>query len=63
MQTVLFNAGLEAELCLINTVLQHTRKVELQVAAAYECAGYFNINNPCRSMPDLKGKAFVNYTN
>ena len=33
-----------------------------QVAAAYECAGYFNINNTCRSMPDLKAKAFVNYT-
>ena len=33
-----------------------------QVAAPYECAGYFNINNTCRSMPDLKAKAFVNYT-
>ena len=33
-----------------------------EVAAAYECAGYFNINNTCRSMPDLKAKAFVNYT-
>ena len=34
----------------------------VQVAAAYECAGYFNINNTCRSMPDLKAKAFLNYT-
>ena len=33
-----------------------------EVAAAYECAGYFNINNTCRPMPDLKAKAFVNYT-
>ena len=33
-----------------------------QVAAAYECAGYFNINNTCRSMPDLKAKGFINYT-
>ena len=34
----------------------------VQVAGAYECAGYFNINNTCRSMPDLKAKAFLNYT-
>ena len=33
-----------------------------QVAAPYECAGYFNINNTCRSMPDLKAKGFVNFT-
>ena len=33
-----------------------------QVAAAYACDGYFNINNTCRSMPDLKAKGFVNYT-
>ena len=33
-----------------------------EVAPAYECAGFFNINNTCRSMPDLKAKAFLNYT-
>tara|TARA_B100000035_G_scaffold151437_1_gene129040 strand:+ start:122 stop:3214 length:3093 start_codon:yes stop_codon:yes gene_type:complete len=33
----------------------------VEVAAAFECAGYFNIENPCRSMPDMKGKAFLNY--
>ena len=34
----------------------------VEIAAAFECVGFFNINNTCRSMPDLKGKAFVNYT-
>ena len=34
----------------------------VQIAAAFECVGYFNISNPCRSMPDLKGKGFVRYT-
>ena len=38
------------------------KKGGVQIAAAYECVGYFNINNPCRSMPDLKGKGFVRYT-
>ena len=33
----------------------------VQIAAAYECVGFFNINNGCRSMPDTKAKAFVNY--
>ena len=32
------------------------------IAPAFECVGYFNINNTCRSMPDLKGKGFVRYT-
>ena len=31
----------------------------VQVAGAYECAGYFNINNTCRSMPDLKAKGIL----
>ena len=30
------------------------------VADAYECAGFFNINNPCRPMPEQKGKGFEN---
>ena len=31
------------------------------VAEAFECAGFFNIGNTCRSMADMKGKGFVNY--
>jgi len=33
----------------------------VQIAPAVECVGFFNIANNCRSMPDLKGKAFINY--
>ena len=33
----------------------------VQIAAAYECVGFFNIGNGCRSMPETKAKAFVNY--
>ncbi len=33
----------------------------VEIAAAYECAGYFNISNTCRSMPSTKAKAFANY--
>tara|TARA_B100001057_G_scaffold340653_2_gene341459 strand:- start:5819 stop:8947 length:3129 start_codon:yes stop_codon:yes gene_type:complete len=32
-----------------------------KIADAFNCAGYFNIEKPCRSMPDLKAKAFLNY--
>ena len=34
-------------------------KGTVEIAPAVECVGYFNIGNNCRSMPDLKGKAFV----
>ena len=36
-------------------------KGAVQIAGAYECAGFFNIENPCRSMPEIKGKFFLNY--
>ena len=35
-------------------------KITVQIAGAYECAGFFNIK-PCRSMPEIKGKFFLNY--
>ena len=53
--------GVEAAYVIDYTVAAYS-KGGVQVAAAYECAGYFNINNTCRSMPDLKAKAFLNYT-
>ena len=34
----------------------------VQIAAAYECAGYFNFSNSCRPMPKDKGKAYFSYT-
>ena len=37
------------------------RKGTTLVNAAFECAGFFNIGNSCRSMADMKGKGFVNY--
>jgi len=33
----------------------------VEIAGAYECAGFFNIENSCRPMPEIKGKFFVNY--
>ena len=36
-------------------------KGAVTIAAAYDCDGFFNIENSCRSMPSTKGKLFVNY--
>ena len=54
------SAGMEAAYVIDYSVAAYS-KGGAQIASAYECAGYFNINNTCRSMPDLKSKAFVNY--
>tara|TARA_B100001057_G_scaffold251704_1_gene251952 strand:+ start:1 stop:3123 length:3123 start_codon:yes stop_codon:yes gene_type:complete len=54
------SAGMEAAYVIDYSVGAYS-KGGAQIADAYECAGYFNINNTCRSMPDLKSKAFVNY--
>ena len=54
------SAGVEANYVIDYSVAAYT-KGGAQIAAAYECAGYFNIENTCRSMPDLKAKAFINY--
>ena len=54
------SAGMEAAYVIDYSVAAYS-KGGAQIADAYECAGYFNINNTCRSMPDLKSKAFVNY--
>ena len=54
------SAGMEAAYVIDYSVAAYS-KGGAQIAGAYECAGYFNINNTCRSMPDLKSKAFVNY--
>ena len=56
----MISAGVEAAYVIDYSVAAYNIGTT-QVAAAYECAGYFNINNSCRSMPDLKAKAFVNY--
>jgi len=54
------SAGMEA-----NWILKYSTDAykigAVQIAAAYDCDGYFNINNSCRSMPELKAKAFINY--
>ena len=49
------SAGVEAAYVIDYSVDAYS-KGGVQVAGAYECAGYFNINNTCRSMPDLKAK-------
>ena len=54
------SAGVEAAYVIDYSVGAYYKGGNL-VAAAYECAGYFNINNTCRSMPDLKAKAFLTY--
>ncbi len=54
------SAGVEANYVIDYSVAAYT-KGGAEIAAAYECAGYFNIENTCRSMPDLKAKAFINY--
>ena len=54
------SAGLEANWILKYSVDSYVKGGQT-LAGAYECAGYFNINNTCRSMPELKAKAFVNY--
>lgn len=56
----IMSAGVEAAYVIDYSVAAYS-KGGVQVAAAYECAGYFNLNNTCRSMPDLKAKAFLNY--
>ena len=54
------SAGIEA-----NWILKYSTdsyiKDSFTIAGAFECAGFFNINNSCRSMPELKAKAFINY--
>ena len=54
------SAGMEA-----NWVLKYSTDAynigAVQIAGAFDCAGFFIINNACRSMPELKAKAFVNY--
>jgi iron complex outermembrane receptor protein len=54
------STGLEANAILGYSVADYNVGGAL-VAAAYECAGFFNINNTCRPMPEQKGKGFVNY--
>jgi outer membrane receptor protein involved in Fe transport len=53
-------AGIEANYVAKYSVDAYL-KGGVEVAGAYDCAGFFNIENTCRSMPELKGKAFVNY--
>lgn len=54
------SAGMEANWILKYSVDAY-KIGAVQIAGSYECAGFFNINNSCRSMPELKAKAFVNY--
>ena len=54
------SAGVEANYVIDYSVDKYM-KGAVMIADAYECAGYFNIENTCRSMPDLKAKAFLNY--
>ena len=54
------SAGVEANYVIDYSVDKYM-KGAIEIADAYECAGYFNIENTCRSMPDLKAKAFLNY--
>ncbi len=56
----ILSVGAEAAYVIDYSVAAYS-KGGAQIAAAYECAGYFNIDNTCRSMPDLKSKAFINY--
>ncbi len=56
----IISAGIEAAYVIDYSVAAYNIGTT-EVAAAYECAGYFNISNSCRSMPDLKAKGFVNY--
>ncbi len=53
-------AGLEANYIAKYSVDAYL-KDGVQIAAGYDCDGFFNIENTCRSMPNLKGKAFLNY--
>ena len=54
------SAGVEAAY-VIDYEVEAYMKGAVQIAGAYACDGYFNIQNTCRSMPDLKAKGFVNY--
>jgi len=56
----IISAGVEAAYVIDYSVAEYRKNGGL-VAPGYECAGYFNINFSCRSMPDLKAKAFLNY--
>jgi outer membrane receptor protein involved in Fe transport len=56
----MLTAGMEANYVAKYSVDAYM-KGAVEIAAAYECAGFFNIENSCRSMPEMKGKAFVNY--
>ena len=56
----IMSAGVEAAYVIDYSVAAYSKN-GAQVAPAYECAGYFNLSNTCRSMPDLKAKAFLNY--
>ena len=56
----MITTGLEANYVAKYSVDAYS-KGGVEVAAAYDCDGYFNINNPCRPIPTMKGKAFVNY--
>ena len=53
-------AGLEANYITKYSVDAYM-KGAVTIAAAYDCDGFFNIENSCRSMPSTKGKLFVNY--
>ena len=57
----IMSVGVEAAYVIDYSVSAYS-KSGVEVAPAYECAGYFNLENTCRSMPDLKAKAFLNYT-
>ena len=53
-------SGIEATEILDYSVAAYIKN-GVTIAGAYECAGFFNINNTCRSMPARKAKAFANY--
>jgi iron complex outermembrane receptor protein len=57
----IMSAGVEAAYVIDYSVSAYSKGGAV-VAGAYECAGYFNLENTCRSMPDLKAKAFLNYS-
>jgi len=56
----MLSAGMEANMIFDYSVAAYSVGGS-QVAAAYECAGFFNFSNSCRPMPEQKAKGFVNY--
>ena len=54
------SAGLEANYVAKYSVDAYM-KGTVEVAEAYDCAGFFNFENTCRPMPEIKGKFFLNY--